>query len=87
MFSGGIKWEYWSVMGSLLAELLIINMMIAKGMVLPMFFCTKKTSRSLSFSLAFLTGKITLWGKVSEYATRFASFTFEFGKLIFVSSA
>ena len=47
----------------------------------------KKTSRSLSFSLAFLTGKITLWGKVSEYATRFASFTFEFGKLIFVSSA
>ena len=33
----------------------------------------------------FFTGKITLRGKVSEYATRFASFTFEFGKLMSVT--
>ena len=33
----------------------------------------------------FFTGEITLRGKVSEYATRFASFTFEFGKLMSVT--
>ena len=85
VFSGGIKWEYWTKIDQLLAELVIMNIIIAKTVALSVFLYTKSIS-FFEFFLFYRTGEITLWGKVSEYATRFASFTFKFGKLIFVSS-
>ena len=71
-------------MGQLLVELVIMNIVIVKTMALSMFLFIIKSIPSFEFFF-FFTGKITLRGKVSEYATRFASFTFEFGKLMSVT--